>query len=327
MTKPTFGLSHETHKQLVDDGFRFNNNTFQITDNWHTPFNIQNVTLGEQNSFSAKVYAQNKLMVQEFLFGIPDIGASNKAELGIEVFFDINGEIIDTKVVQKTNVVDPDTVFAVHEKVKCQESDNIERCDLTQISIKFLEPLKDDVMAIKAIDFKKRSNLTFLNEGFDIDGKSLNPMIQSDIAGTEKYEGLIIITQTAKYSNIWTAEDGREFERNSYGSFTQINHSFERHQDTGDAKNRLHSDFVKKQQYELKRANVILAEICPSCNEKPYDELENTFVIIATPTHRNNDKTLQEWINYEGIRAEYALKSIIKERYSNNPYYKDFKIE
>ena len=323
MTKPTFGLSHHTYKQIVDDGFRFNNNTFQITHNWHTPFPAQNVTLGEQNSFSAKVDAPKTLMIQEFLFGIPEVGMAHKAELGIEVWYNFTGGITHTKILQKTNVVDPDTLFATNEKVKCQESDTTERCYMTLISIKFLEPLKDDIMAIKAIDFERRSQVTFLNEGFNIDGKSLNPMLENNISGTEKNEGLILVTQTAKYSNIWTAEDGREFERNSYGTFLHINHSFERNQDPGEPKTRLHSEFGLIQQGEVERAQATLLEMCPRCNDVSYDKIDNIFQI--TPSDRNNDISLQEWIVYEGIRAEYVLDSMLKETYPNNPYYKYFR--
>jgi len=92
-------------------------------------------------------------------------------------------------------------------------------------------------------------------------------MIVTTIPGTEKYEGSLLVTQTAKYSNIWIAEDGREFERNDYGTFTHINKSYERHEDNGEPKNRLHSEFVTLQQAEITKANVILAKLCPTCND------------------------------------------------------------
>jgi len=120
-------------------------------------------------------------------------------------------------------------------------------------------------MAIKAIDFKGRSHFTFLNDGFDISGDSLNPMNTKFIPGTFKYEGLIEVTQTAKYSDIWVANDGRVFQINESGSFKLINQSFERHTDTGVMKNRSHSEFSE---YKDSQADIAIKELlvlCPDC--------------------------------------------------------------
>jgi hypothetical protein len=64
-------------------------------------------------------------------------------------------------------------------------------------------------------------------------------MIPSNV----KHEGLLKVTQTEKYSPYWISEDGRLFEMNSFGSFKEINQSFERFQDSGEPKTRLHSGF------------------------------------------------------------------------------------
>ena len=242
-TRPTFGLSHEDNKKIVDAGFSFDKQTFVITDNFHTPFAELPVNIGELNYFSAKVYAEHGLKVQEFLFGIPQKGDAHLAELGIEVQYGIFGEIQDIKVIQKSNVIDTDSIFATHEKIKCLTSDIEKKCDLTKISMTFLEPLQDKVMAIKAIDFKKRYQITYLNEGLDISGESLNPMLVNMISSSVRDEGILKVTQVAKYSPYWSTEDGRMFEMNSFGSFKEINRSFERFQDTGNALTRLHSGF------------------------------------------------------------------------------------
>ena len=49
-------------------------------------------------------------------------------------------------------------------------------------------------------------------------------------------------------------EDGRTFEMNAFGSFKQINQSFERFKDTGDTRTRAHSEYGKIIQYEKNRA-------------------------------------------------------------------------
>jgi len=58
-----------------------------------------------------------------------------------------------------------------------------------------------------------------------------------------KNQGLNQITQTSKYSHLWTVEDGRIFEENDFGTFNQINKQFERFQDTGEPKTRRNSGF------------------------------------------------------------------------------------
>jgi len=256
-TRPTFGLSHDNDKKIVDTGFSFNNQTFTITNNFHTPFAEMPVNLGELNSFEAKVYAEQGIKVQEFLFGIPQKGDAHLAELGVEVWFGLFGEIQDIKVIQKSNVIDIDSITATHQKTNCLSSDADENCIVTTVSMIFLEPLRDKVMAIKAIDFKNRYQITYLNEGFDVSGQSLNAMKTMMIPSPERYEGLIPLTQTEKYSLHWTAEDGRIFERNDSGSFSQINQSFERFQDIGDPRTRVHSGFGGVIAYEQERATAI----------------------------------------------------------------------
>ena len=253
-TRPTFGLSHDSDKKIVDSGFTFNNQTFAITNNFHTPFPKLPVALGEVNTFEAKVFAENDLMVQEFLFGIPQKGDAHLAELGIEVWFGILGEVQEIKVIQKSNVIDIESIIATHKKEKCMSKDTETNCDATTISMIFLEPLQYDVMAIKAIDSKKRYHITYLNDGFDISGDSLNPLETIMIPSNQKGEGLIQVTQTAKYSPFWSSEDGKMFKMNSFGSFTEINKSFERFQDSGDARKRVHSDFGKLLKYEQEKA-------------------------------------------------------------------------
>jgi len=257
VSRPTFGLSHDNNKKIVDDGFSFNDKTFTITDNFHTPFAELPVNIGELNSFDAKVYAEQGIKVQEFLFGIPDKGEAHLAELGVEVWFGLFGEIQDIKVIQKTNVIDSDSVTATHQKAKCLSSDIEENCNVTSVSMIFLEPLRNKVMAIKAIDYKNRYQITYLNEGFDVSGESLNPMNTMMIPSPERYEGLIQLTQTEKYSLHWATEDGRIFEGNDFGSFKQINQSFERFQDTGEPRTRVHSGFGGIIAQEQQRATAV----------------------------------------------------------------------
>ena len=88
-----------------------------------------------------------------------------------------------------------------------------------------------------------------------------------------KGEGLVEVTQNEKYSSFWTAEDGRMFEMNSFGSFKEINQSFERFQDNGESLNRMHSDFASKVKAEADRALGLFdaSELNDDCNFKVCD--------------------------------------------------------
>jgi len=303
-SRPTFGMGHEDNRKIVDNGFRFNGNTFAITNNFHTPFNELPVSLGEVNSFESKVYAEKKLKVQEFLFGIPSKGDAHLAEMGVEVWYDLLGEIHDIKVVQNSNVIDASSVRATHEKSKCTAGDAEEKCDVTTISMVFLEPLRDKVMAIKAIDYKNRYQITYLNDGFDISGKSLNPMDITMIPSPVRNEGLIQLTQTEKYGPHWITEDGRTFEKNDFGSFKQINQSFERFQDKGEPRTRLHSEFGALLVNEQKRATAVFDA------SQLMADLPESFAYVFPDTHeRMNGEIIEKMLEEERKCLLYLKES------------------
>jgi len=270
-TRPTFGISHETREDLlVQNGFMFNNEVFTVSDNHHTSFIKKSINIGQMNSFAAKVYADKGLQVQEFLFGVPNVGDGHLAEMRVEVWYNFNREIEEVKVKQNSRVIDPTTLSVSHQKSRCLPSDTKEKCDTTLLSMTFLEPLKDNVMAIKAIDFKNRDQTTYLNDGFVVIGTSLNPMKTEMIPSNIKSEGLVKVTQLEKYSPYWITDDGRIFEKNSFGSFTQINQKFERFQDKGEPRTRLHSGFggiIEKEKIkavEIFDSRGIISELPPS---------------------------------------------------------------
>lgn len=212
-SSPTSGLDWKTNRQIVDGGFKMNNVSFDLDDNWHTDFAKQNVKVGSLNSFGVKTFAQNGgLWIQEFAFGIPEIGEYNDAEALVEVHYNYDKTIKETKIIQNSGVINEGSLFATTNQVSCS-NDYSMMCYSTELKFIFDEPLKDDVMAIKSIDLSRRSmHPTYLNEGINVFGDSLTPSNTLQIAGTEKYEGLITVTQSEKYSDLWIAEDGRIFE-------------------------------------------------------------------------------------------------------------------
>ena len=308
-TRPTFGISHETRETMVvDNGFVFNDNSFTLTDNHHTPFDEQVLEIGTLNTFTAKVYASKDLKIQEFLFGVPEVGMGHLAEIRVEVWYDTDGKIDDVKVIQETEVIDRASLSVTHKKSKCLETDTEENCDTTTLSAVFLESLADKVMAIKAIDFALRGQTTFLNEGFVLSGDSLNPMTSKMIPSSVKGEGLVQVTQNEKYSDYWTTQDGRIFEMNSFGSFKQINPSFVRFQDSGEPLTRLHSEFGKIVDSEKQRASQIFDATALLA------ELQDSFghqIVIADRLDDNMKQKilLQEEIAQELFDKWYRIKT------------------
>ena len=296
-TRPTFGVSHQDSSGIVRDGFKFNDKAFSVNDNFHTPFAKQPIKLGEVNTFEAKVFAMEKIRVQEFIFGIPSKGEAHLGEMAIEVHYDMFGEIQKVTLAQNTNVVDPETITVTHEKAKCLGYEGEKKCDATKVSVVFLEPLKDSVMAIKAIDYKNRYQITYLNDGFDISGTSLNPMAVIMIPSPVKYEGLIPVTQTEKYSSYWATEDGKMFEKNKFDSFKQINKKFERFQDSGEPRTRLHSGFGGVMAYENMRATELFD------STKLVSELPQYFAFSFDDSAVRVDKTMKQKMKVEEEKA------------------------
>jgi len=118
------------------------------------------------------------------------------------------------------------------------------------------------------------------------------------IPSTVRYEGLLKVTQVSKYSPYWVADD-RMFEMNSFGSFKQINHNFERFQDTGNALTRQHSGFGGIIAYEQNRA----LEIFNSSNL--VSELPASFAYIYPETgQRITEEMRQAMLLQEQIAKE-----------------------
>jgi hypothetical protein len=207
--------------------------------------------------------------------------------------------------------------------INCGSENNIQ-CDVTEISIKFLEPLFDKVMAVKAVDLKNRGQLTYLNEGFDISGVSLNPMITKMIPGPEKYEGLIEVMQIAKYSDIWISKDGREFVMDKSEGFNQINQSFVRYVVDGVSQNgidRNHPWFNTYKQGQWLLAKELLKQNCPSCDDMEFAEIDDIFAYdFPFAYEKYNDPKIQKTLLVEELKAKQTLDRLFEEWYPNAFY-------
>lgn len=230
---PTYGVSLQTSgEQFVTNGFGYGKDMIKpqtINDNFWTHFNKVEIPTGVEYSVYAKGYFPDGLYVQEFCFGIPETGKGQDAESCVETYFDYgygnDKKLTDVKVIQKTDVIE--VVSTSHKMSSCSVDDNRESCDMVTLKLKFLEPLHYDVMMIKGIDHDRKSTQTYLNEGFHVSGEQFTELPSVMIPSPLKYEGLIKVTQSEKYSPVWISSDGRQFEINSYGSAIWINQQFD----------------------------------------------------------------------------------------------------
>jgi hypothetical protein len=165
-------------------------------------------------------------------------------------------------------------------------------------------------MAIKAIDYKNRYQITYLNEGLDISGNSLNPMSTKMIPSNVRNEGLVQITQTAKYSPYWVSENERLFEMNSFGSFKELEISFERFQDSGEPRSRMHSGFGGIMAYEQKRALDVFN------SSYLISELPESFAYnFLEPGERTTDELKAKMLEQEKIAQKIIDKHQIQSRW------------
>ena len=308
-TKSTFGLSHDTFKPLVDCGFDMDDVCYDITDNWHTDFDMKEIKVGSTHTFTLKGFFTNTMKVMSFYLGIPGVGESHNAEFEIASYYDYQGNITKYELVQDTNIVDPNTVMINSTMAKCQSSDKTEKCNEVSYTLTFLEPLLHNVSAMQGIDQKNRSQTTYLNEGFDVTGPSLNPMVSYNVPSSIKYEGLVECTLQSKYSNICTTVDGRQFEKNSYDTFREINQTFERKTTPEQSvMTRIHSEYYILVNAEKDKAVLILNEICPHCNDESFDKLDNVmYGELSKRLDRIDDPELQRTLILEQERAQIIL--------------------
>jgi hypothetical protein len=259
---PTLGLDDRGNR-LVDNGFSYNGNSIDVE--WYfTPYPLLTVQTGKQNVAEFKIYDNHGpdfISHFELAFGLAggeSIGMS-KAVIKWDKSFD---------GIETVTLVDPKNVL---DKIKVTTSEGScsyelqQKCLIVKVVHTFRAPLEFNILGTNVWDIKRNAWQNYFNHGIEVVGDSLNPMITKMIPGPQKYEGLIEVMQVAKYSDIWIAQDGREFVMDTSGGFTQINESFSHHADTGIMKNRSHSEFADYKETQADDAITQLLEVCPTC--------------------------------------------------------------
>ena len=311
LQRPTFGLSHHTYQQLVQDGFTVNNISYTITDNWHTDFEKQIITTGEENIFSAKLYAPYELQSLEFMFGIPEVGYAHKAEAAVEVWLNRVLEVEEIKVVQKDNLINEETVTASAETVPCTDSDTVNYCYAVKISASFNEAPINEVFALKAMDFTRRVHTTHFNDGFAVVGESLNPPKTALVTSEQKGMGLIQLIQVDKKNDLWVDENGYQWTKNKFDTWSQITKpEFQRHQDEISTVMTTHnSNFAVLFEHEKEKAKAIFDSALLQ------KELPDYFAYTSADTIENKlgDPEIQNRI-LEEIKAKAIFDSTLLQK-------------
>ena len=266
--KPTFGQSWEvSSSQLVTDGFTFNGYTLDITDNWHTDFTRTSSIIGETNSVAMKAYAADGFRYVTLSLGVPEIGEASDAETDIILMLNRNydnpNDYDITEIIheQKESLVDESKTTATVSKVECSPGSKLD-CHSFGIDFKVNAPLKSDVMAISAVDSKRRSTVTYVNEGVEFTGDSLLAPSTYSIVQKKTNQGpaeIVTLTQQDRRYNIWEDDSGYLWTQNDHGSWFSITApEMERFTDGAvNVMTRMHSNFGKLMDHEEQKATAI----------------------------------------------------------------------
>jgi len=221
-TRPTFGIGHEVSNQLVNCGFTFDEKCYDIINNWHTDFNSTEIKTGETHTFIQKGYFPKVMKLMGFNLGIAEIGKGYDSELQIDVSFDYQGNITHIELNQDDTIIDTESLQVYNYKVSCDKSDTKKNCDAVSYTMTFLESLQYDIMAMQGVDQKNREQWTYLNDGFDVTGESLNEPIIDRIFNkslSQQTENLWLeLTRIDKVNNIWIDQHNIQYQKDSSGS-------------------------------------------------------------------------------------------------------------
>ena len=266
--KPTFGKNHLTHKQIIDNGFTFNDYSLTITDNWHTDFVKTSSIIGDTNTVKIKTYAADPLKWINLYLGVPRLGHISDAESEIHLVVSrdysnpVGYTIDEINHYQDEGLVNVDDTTASLQKAKCQASDNDEKCYEFSIDFTVMAPLHEEVVAISAMDDKRRQHVTYINEGVEFTGESLLDAHTAKLMQKKTNQGqaeIIELIQQDRRYNVWEDQHGYLWTLNEYGTWTQITAAeFKRHQDgTGNVMTRQNSNFASLIEQERQKALLV----------------------------------------------------------------------
>ena len=211
---PTLGVNKDG-KRLVESGFSYNGN-FINAEYYHTAYPLITTNIGDKNIVEIIVYDDRGLdniqWVQLFL-GVEKVGKPTNLSEVIGQLILSNGEFKEFNIIDKQNLIQNFDVASI-EPVKCKANSNSKECLKITFEYEYREAPLYNVIAVSLMDNQRNSWTYFFNDGVEVIGESLNP---ADTIPT--FRG--IFTQD-KINEIWTDEDGVEYEKNKFDSFKRI---------------------------------------------------------------------------------------------------------
>ena len=230
---PTLGLNKD-FKRVVDNGFTLNGQTVQV-DKWYSDFPAINSTVGITNNLEAKFKENlgiNNMKWIQVCLGAADKGISlAECEALIEIHLETNGSIdyldIEKIVIQdKENLIDNETLTAQVSMTNCLESDTIQQCGKLDLDFEFREAPINQMIIIQVADKNLYTQNLHFNHGVNVLGESVNeaPTITKfkKTSSQDNDDNWTTYTRTDKINDIWTDQNGIEYNKINDNDFDRI---------------------------------------------------------------------------------------------------------
>ena len=320
-TKPSFGKSLATYKQIVECGYSMDGMCRDVMD-YHVDYKRQIIHTNSTHDFTLKVYAQNGgVKWFKIGFGVPEIGVSvNDAEALIHVITSRNYtsnagyNIDDVIVTDPNNIIDFDGTNANVTLTQCMDASADSRCvELSLPGVKFREQMYHEPFVIHAMDQQRRSTTHYMNDGIQVLGESLNPAPTST-AGIDKKSSQdeaipIQLTRIDKLNDIWEDQNGHTWTKNDYSTWIQLTfEDFHRFQDGHmSVMTRTHSGYVDILSDEQDRATLVWDG----------SQIENSQAISYSHDYTSIDRDtprlekMAEQLSMEESKAQKVIESMI----------------
>jgi len=219
---PTFYYSR--HKIIVEDGFRYNDYSIDVTDK-HTATELIITPTNYTNYVILKVYDNGGIDNIKWI----DVGFGSP---GVDDSFDLSEVIIETRfldnlikssiIKDKLNLIDFGNVTS--QIVDCGYIDDEECIEIT-IPHTFRDVLSNNGIMISATDYYGNEKYHFINEGVKVIGNSLNEL-PTDRIFAKKYLAShaewIDLVRIDRVNDVWISEEGLEFKRTEGNGFQRM---------------------------------------------------------------------------------------------------------
>ena len=178
LTAITFGIDHVNPSyQRVENGIKVNAYSKTIDNNFHTEFPLQTAKVGILNTLAFKAYGYYPIEHLGFCLGHPEAGTPDSMGCVDAKLDQLTQKVLDVQISnEKENTFDDFSISASSTETNCNTKDD-SVCSLIVFTFRLYQAPQDDVFSIYGIDNRNRIHQTYLNDGIDFSGASLNPPI------------------------------------------------------------------------------------------------------------------------------------------------------